>query len=135
VVAPAGTGGENAVVADVVGARRRDAGRQAFQERDRLEQDMGGAVSPASLEAVAEASILELGEPLRGERGAGHVGAESFESSAVAGGDGHVGVQAEAGRTRAARWRLRLEAFEIFRLHPVAQVRISLMVNARFAPS
>ncbi len=71
VVPPAGTGGQDAVVADVVEARRRDAGRQAFQKRDRLEQDVGGAVSPAVLEAVAEACIVELGEPLRGQWGTG----------------------------------------------------------------
>jgi hypothetical protein len=51
-IAPPGAGGEHAVVADQVGARRRDERDEALQELLRLEEDRGGPVAPAMAEAV-----------------------------------------------------------------------------------
>ena len=56
-IAPTGAGGEHAVVADQVGARRRDERDEALQELLRLEEDRGGPVAPAMAEAVEQAAV------------------------------------------------------------------------------
>jgi len=78
------------VVADQVGARRRDERDEAHHELPRFEEDRGGPVAPAMAEAVEQAAI---GEPR-----------EAFEPAAVAGRNRDVGVEGEArGRGAAGR--------------------------------
>jgi hypothetical protein len=55
---------QDSVIANRMGARRRDEGDQAFDELASLHQDVGGAVAPAGLEAQRECSIGALLEPL-----------------------------------------------------------------------
>lgn len=105
VVAPGCARCEDAVVAHEVEAGRRNARGEAFQRICRLEQDVGGAVSPAVLEAIAEPSIALLREPLGGERRTSPVAGEALEAPSIPGGNGDVGMEAEPGRARAARRR------------------------------
>jgi hypothetical protein len=73
------------------------------------------------LQSVAEPSIAELGEPLRGERWARHIAGETFEALTIAGGNCDVCVKAQSGRARAARRQRILGRRELFRLDPIPE--------------
>jgi hypothetical protein len=91
-----------------------------------FEQKVGRAISPAPLQAVAEATVVELSEALGGEWGAGDVATEPLEAPAVAGGNRDVGVKAEAARACTARRRLGFEILAIVRLDPVSEAQEAL---------
>jgi len=55
------------------------------------------------LQAVTEPSILQLGEPVRGNRRASAIASETLEPLTIAGGYRDIRVEAQAGRIRAAR--------------------------------
>jgi hypothetical protein len=119
-VALARAGRQDPVVADLVGTRRRDQGRQAIDELMSLHQDVGRAVPPARLEAQREPSVLEA---LVRERRPGDVAAEPFETSPVARGDADIGVEAHtAVLGYACRClRVRLIRSPVRRLDPIAE--------------
>ncbi len=68
-----------------------------------LEQEGGGAVAPAALELVEQATVVEAREALGGECGAGDAAAETLEALAVVGRHGDGGVEREPGDVRAER--------------------------------
>jgi len=53
---------ENAVVANEVAALARDEGGEAFEEGERVEDGMGGAVAKGALERVGVAALRQLRE-------------------------------------------------------------------------
>lgn len=112
------------MIADQVEAGRRNRERKPFEERRRLEHDVGGAVSPAPLQAIAEATVVLPGEPIGSERRAGDVSAQALEASMVPRGDG--GVEAEAGFVRAARLGPRPARGEFIGLDPVTEAEQAL---------
>jgi len=63
--------------------------------------DMGGAIAPAVLEPVEEATVGHPGEPLGGNRGPRNMATKPLEAPAVAGGDGDVRVEAHPARAGA----------------------------------
>jgi hypothetical protein len=126
VIAPARAGSEDAVVAHEVEARRRDGEGEPLQERHRLEHDLRGAVSPAPLEPVAEATVVEPREPIGGERRAGDVPAEPLETTAVAGRNGDGGMEAEAGTVRAARLGPGVTGADLVGLDPIPEAEQAL---------
>jgi hypothetical protein len=93
----------------------------------RREDHVRRAVAPAVLQAVEERSFRESGEPLGGDRRAGHVSTQALEPPAVPGRDGHVGVQAHAAGARAA---LAFGDLEVVDVDAVAGLR-SRRHNAR----
>jgi hypothetical protein len=50
---------QDALVTDLVNPRWRDGGGDLLQEFQRLEDDVGGPVAPAALEAIKEPSVRE----------------------------------------------------------------------------
>jgi hypothetical protein len=100
-----------------VEAGRRDERCELLEELLRREDDVGRAVAPAVLEAIEERSVRESGEPLGGDRRAGHIAAQALEPLSVSGRDGHVGVQAHAADARAA---LALQDLEVVDVDAVA---------------
>ena len=114
------TWAQDPVVTHEVEARWRDQRCELLHEFLGLEDDVGGAVAPAVLEAVEEPSILEPGEPLGRDGWACHVAAEAFQAAAVARRDGDVRVQAHAARAGAAR---ALECGEVLRIDAVADAQ------------
>ena len=114
------------MVTHEVEARRRDGEGEPLEERHRLEHDLRGAVSPAPLEAVAEAAVVELREPLGGKRGTGDVLAEPLQTAAVASENGHGGMQAEAGFARAVPLGLGVSRADFVGLDPVTEAEQAL---------
>ncbi len=114
------------MVADEVETRGRDARGEPFQESHRLEHDVCGAISPAVLQAIAELAILELRQPLGGERGASQIAGETLKALAIAGGNRDVCVKAQSGRARAARRRHVLGRRERLGLDPISEAQEAL---------
>lgn len=77
-VAPRRSGGEYAVIGELMLARMGDEGREAFQEDQRLEDDVGRAVAPGVTELEQDAPLVVEREALGGEGGARDVAAEMF---------------------------------------------------------
>jgi hypothetical protein len=97
--------GEHAVIHDEVDRGAGDEGRELFQELDRLEERMRGAIAPHRLELDEDASIGAEAEAVLGERGAEEVAGELLEAGTIVRGDPDVGVEIEAieaGLARAA---------------------------------
>ena len=69
------------MVADHVEARGWDQGGEPFDELERFEQHVGGAVPPAMTETVGEVAVFALREAIRGKRRA--AGAEEFMHNPV----------------------------------------------------
>ncbi len=84
------------MISNLMSARRGNQRHQPLDELAALHQDMGGSVTPASLEAQREPPIRALLESLAGERGTGDVAAEPLEASPVARGNRDFGVQTHA---------------------------------------
>ena len=93
-VSQTGPGCEDAVVADLMGAWRRDQRDQAVDEIAALHQDVRGAVAPGSLEAQSESAIGVFFESIAAKGWPGPVATQALEAASVAGRDGHGGVQA-----------------------------------------
>ena len=79
-----------------MGAGRWDEGHQAFDEFASLHQDVGGAITPTTLEAKREGSIGAFFESPARERRPRDVATEPLESPAIACRHGHIGMQAHA---------------------------------------
>ena len=101
-LAQAGTGREDAVIADLVRARRRDQGREPIDQVAPLYQDVGRAIAPACLEAQREPTVGPLLESVVRDRGARDIATQPFEASAVVRGDADAGVKAPPRATRGA---------------------------------
>ena len=71
------------MVADEVGARRRDQRGEATQEFGGLQQHHLAAVAEGALEPVGETAVGQFGEPLLRKRRPGAVAAEVRESLAI----------------------------------------------------
>ena len=71
------------MVADEVGARRRNQRGEAAQEFGGLQQQCLAAIAERPLEPVGEPAVGQLGEPLLRERRAGAVAAEVREPFTV----------------------------------------------------
>jgi hypothetical protein len=87
------SGSEDAVVADEVGARRRDQCGEAAQELGGLQQQCLAAVAERPLETVGESAVRQFGEALLRERRAGAVAAEMREPFTVVRVQVHCRVQ------------------------------------------
>jgi len=94
--APAGAGGEDAVVEQQVHPRTGDEGSQLLEELDGLEEEVGGAIAPDRFEFDEDAAVRAEAETVLGERGAKEIAAELLEAGGIVGGDPDVGVQVEA---------------------------------------
>jgi hypothetical protein len=106
-----------------VGTRRRDEGGQPFQKIDGVEDYVGGAVPPAVLESVAESSVLQLAEPIGGDRRTPAVASEALQAFSVPSRDRNVCVQAEARRIRTTRWWRGFQIIEIFGINTISQAQ------------
>jgi hypothetical protein len=95
-VTPFGMRGQLAVEAHEMTARVRNQGREAGQEIHGLEEKGFGSVGPRAAELVEDAAIGELVQSVQSEGRASDVPAQVLQALAVAGGDAHVSVQAEA---------------------------------------
>jgi hypothetical protein len=73
-----------------------DEGRELLHELDRLEEEMGSAITPHGLEFDEDASVGTELDAVLGERGAEEVAAELFEAGAIIRGHPDVGVEVEA---------------------------------------
>jgi len=71
-------------------------GRQADNEVQRLEDDMGGAVAKLCLECIAHPASGREWQALLGDGRSCHVAAQPFHLVSLLGAVGHPGVQAEA---------------------------------------
>ncbi len=91
-IPPAGTGGEQPVVADLVGAWRWNQRGESFEEFPPFHPDVGRAVAPAGLQPVGQAAIGHGLEALHREWGPRHVAAQSLEAAAISRWNGHVGM-------------------------------------------
>jgi hypothetical protein len=69
--APARMWGEDAVIQDQVDHGAGNDGRELFEELDRLEEEMGGAIAPHRLECDEDASVGPELDAVLGERGPG----------------------------------------------------------------
>ncbi len=87
--------------------RRGHQRGQPLQQLHRLEQHVGGAVAPAMAQAVDQPPLGAPLQPIRGQGRSGHVAAQAFQPGPVAGRNGDVGVDAEAGGFGASRVGLR----------------------------
>ena len=76
-------------------ARMGDEGREAFQEDQRLEDDVGRAVAPGVTELEQDAPLIVERKALGGECRARDVATEMFEPLAVVGFDANLRVQRE----------------------------------------
>ena len=77
-------------------ARRRYEDGEAFDQFERLEEHVGGAIAPAMSQAVNETTVLPLGQAVGGERGPRGVTDQPLEACAVVGGNGDGCVQGDA---------------------------------------
>ncbi len=77
-IAPARAGGHDSVVTHRVETGRGHERRQTLQKIDRIQENVSAPVAPAMLQAVAQSSILQLGEPIGGDRRARAVSGEPF---------------------------------------------------------
>ena len=68
-------------------ARRGDENGEAFDQFERLKNDVGGAIAPSVPEAVNETPVRALGQAVCCERGARGVTDQPLEAGAVVGGD------------------------------------------------
>ncbi len=91
-----GIRGENSVISQQMKSRWRNERGEACDEVHGFEQDGFRAVFPRRLEAVAEASITVLFEPLEREWWASDVSAHAFESLSIATIDGDASVDIHA---------------------------------------
>ena len=96
VSAPVGGRGENAVIAQQVGTRRRDQRGETAKQVGRLEQERRAPVAEGPLQTVGEPAIGELGEPLLREGRPGAVSAQVREPLTVVLVQMHGRVQGEA---------------------------------------
>ena len=94
---PFGGRGQDAMIADHVEAGRGDERGEFRDQFQRVEDDVGGSIRPGALEAVGEPGVERLRETFDGQGRPGGIAADPFQSRAVGGGDGDVGVEAEAG--------------------------------------
>ena len=94
-VTPRRSGGEYAVIGELMLAGMRNEGRKPFQEDQWLEDDVGRAVAPGMSELEQDAPLVVEREALGGEGGARDVATEMFEPLAVVGLDANPRVQRE----------------------------------------
>jgi hypothetical protein len=90
------------VVADLVGARRRNEGDQPLQQLGALHQDVRRAVAPARLEVQGEPSVGTRFEAIVREGRTRDVATQSLEPVAVSRRDGEFRVEAHPGVLRHA---------------------------------
>src|SRR5436189_5948079 len=93
---PLGGRSEHARVADRMEPRRWHCGRQATEQRERVEVDGDGAVAERPLERDAHEPVGAGQKPLRGERRPKDVLEEGLATFLVVGPGSRGGVQAEA---------------------------------------
>lgn len=91
-----GVRGKAAVIAREVHSRLGHQRRQACEKVQRMQDYVGGAVTPGSFDPVAQLSVGGEVEAAFGERGAGDVAREQLEDVRLARGAGDAGVQREA---------------------------------------
>jgi hypothetical protein len=91
------------VIADLMGARRRDQRSQSLQKLMPFHHDMGRAVSPARLESVRESAVGHLFEAVERERRPGHIATQTLEPIPIIGGHSYISVQAHTALSYAAR--------------------------------
>jgi hypothetical protein len=91
------------MVANQIEARRRNKRGEFFNQFERFENNVGGSVPPAVLEAIQQPAIRQKRQSLGGHRGAAGVSAQTLESHTVMGGNADVGMNAVAGNCGAAR--------------------------------
>ena len=89
-------GANNAVVGDEVLVRSRHDRAKSLEERQRIEHDVGRAITPALLQRVVDAAVGQHGEPVVGDGRACDVVDQVFETIGSVGGDAGRGVQREA---------------------------------------
>lgn len=90
-------GGEYAVEAGQIHTRFGHQGGQADDEVERLEDDVGGAVTIRSLELIAHISLPGQGQPIGGNGRSGDVAAQELGLAPLVGLGDDTGVQREAG--------------------------------------
>ena len=88
--------GEHAVVSGEMGAGAWDEGREAGNEVDGVEHDMGGAVPEGVLESIHDLGAVIDREAFVGDGGAGDVAAQAFEGVAFMGFAHGAGMDGEA---------------------------------------
>ena len=71
-------------------ARARYERRETFDEGERVEDKVGGAVTPGTAQGVDDLALGGEREALAGNGGAGNVAAEVLETLAVVGGHVHL---------------------------------------------
>ena len=84
------------VVEDDVDPRARRQRCEAFQQFDRFEQQVRGAVAPFRFQGQEHAAIGGARQPLLRDRRPEHVARKLFEAVAIVRRDGDVGVEVEA---------------------------------------
>jgi hypothetical protein len=94
---------------DEVAARFGHEGRQAREQIERLEHEVGRAVVPFAFQLEEHATILEERQALLRHRRTQQVATEAFETIAVIASDGDGGVEVETVHVRLQR-RLRSDA-------------------------
>ena len=94
--APAGMGGEDAVVQHEIDARPRGQGGELFEEFPGLEEQVAGAIVPDALQLQQDAAVAGEPEAVLGDRRPEQVAAELLEPAAVVGRHEQVGVEIEA---------------------------------------
>jgi len=124
--APAGARPEDAVVQDEVHTRARGERRQALQQLDGVEEQVRGAVRPASAQLQDDLAAGGELEPVSRDWGTQRVPAEPLEPFAIPGGSRDIGVKVEAlePRVPAAKW---------WGLHGVARLATPPHASARAA--
>lgn len=97
---------EDAVVPQLMCARRRDLRGKSGHEFFGLENDMRGSIVPGRTQCVGQSAIGEFFKALDGDGRARRISADAREPFSIASGDEHSGVKTHAGgygRT-GARW-------------------------------
>lgn len=84
------------MIPEHVEARQRHEGGEAREQVERVEHDGVRAVSPRSLERVAQAAVVMSIESLERERRSQEIAAQALELGAVAAVDGTLGVDVDA---------------------------------------
>ena len=94
------------MIAGQMDARGRDEGADAREELRGGHAERPRAVREGALHRVLQSAVVEGGEAAGGERGAGAVATEAFETDAIVFVDGSGGVQRITVDTGAQGWRL-----------------------------
>jgi hypothetical protein len=93
---------EDTVVGQQRATGRGDERGEPLEELQGVQQQRRGAITPRPAQLIEELAARALGQSLERQRRTEQVSAEVFEAVAAVGGDGDIGVQAEALKAGAA---------------------------------